>query len=96
MTIGGRLDRLPFSRTLWYFVMLIALGGVFELYDLFMTAYIAPGLVKSGLFVTKPASFFDPQGVGFFVFCTFAGMWVGCVSVPSPTAWAAASSSSTP
>jgi putative MFS transporter len=77
MTIGGRLDRLPFSRTLWYFVMLIALGGVFELYDLFMTAYIAPGLVKSGLFVTKPASFFDPQGVGFFVFCTFAGMFVG-------------------
>jgi MFS transporter, putative metabolite:H+ symporter len=77
MSIGGRLDRLPFSRTLWYFVMLIALGGVFELYDLFMTAYIAPGLVKSGLFVTKPASFFDPQGVGFFVFCTFAGMFVG-------------------
>jgi putative MFS transporter len=75
--IGGRLDRLPFSRTIWYFVVLIALGGVFELYDLFMTAYIAPGLVKSGLFVSKPSSFFSPNGVGFFVFCTFAGMFVG-------------------
>jgi MFS transporter, putative metabolite:H+ symporter len=75
--IGGRLDRLPFSRTIWYFVVLIALGGVFELYDLFMTAYIAPGLVKSGLFVAKPPSFFSVTGVGFFIFCTFAGMFVG-------------------
>jgi MFS transporter, putative metabolite:H+ symporter len=75
--IGGRLDRLPFSRTIWYFVALISLGGVFELYDLFMTAYIAPGLVKSGMFVAKPASFFAPDGIGFFVFCTFAGMFVG-------------------
>ena len=75
--IGARLDRLPFSRTLWKFVVLIALGGVFELYDLFMTAYIAPGLVRSGLFVAKPESFFAPNGVGFFVFCTFAGMFVG-------------------
>src|SRR5580704_2358676 len=77
LAVGGRLDRLPFSRTIWYFVLLIALGGVFELYDLFMTAYIAPGLVKSGLFVAKPPSFFAPTGVGFFVFCTFAGMFVG-------------------
>jgi MFS transporter, putative metabolite:H+ symporter len=75
--IGSRLDRLPFSRTLWTFVVLIALGGVFELYDLFMTAYIAPGLVRSGIFVAKPASFFATNGVGFFVFCTFAGMFVG-------------------
>lgn len=76
-SIGARLDRLPFSRTLWYFVVLISLGGVFELYDLFLTAYIAPGLVRSGLFVAKPAGFFATNGVGFFVFCTFAGMFVG-------------------
>ena len=75
--IGSRLDRLPFSKTIWSFVVLIALGGVFELYDLFMTAYIAPGLVRSGMFVAKPPSFFAPSGVGFFVFCTFAGMFVG-------------------
>ena len=76
-TVGGRLDRLPFSRALWYFVLLITLGGVFELYDLFMTAYIAPGLVRAGLFVAKPDGFFAPDGIGFFVFCTFAGMFVG-------------------
>jgi putative MFS transporter len=75
--IGARLDRLPFSRTLWYFVVLISLGAIFELYDLFLTAYIAPGLVRSGLFVAKPDGFFAINGVGFFVFCTFAGMFVG-------------------
>jgi putative MFS transporter len=77
--VASRLDRLPFTRTLWWFVFLISLGGVFELYDLFMTAYIAPGLVKSGLFSTNPAGFFSVNGVGFFVFCTFAGMWLGCM-----------------
>jgi putative MFS transporter len=77
--VAARLDRLPFSRTLWRFVLLISLGGIFELYDLFMTAYISPGLIKSGLYSATTANFFSPNGVGFFVFCTFAGMWVGCV-----------------
>jgi putative MFS transporter len=60
-------------------VFLISLGGIFELYDLFMTAYIAPGLVKSGLFANSTVGLFGISGVGFFVFCTFAGMWVGCI-----------------
>ncbi|MBU6357753.1 MAG: MFS transporter [Rhodospirillales bacterium] len=75
--IAARLDRLPFTRSIWWLVVLISLGGVFELYSLFMTAYIAPGLVKGGLFVSHPAGFFAVNGVGFFVFCTFAGMFVG-------------------
>jgi putative MFS transporter len=77
--IAARLDRLPFSRTILRLVMLISIGGIFELYDLFMTAYIAPGLVKSGLFTTNSAGLFGISGVGFFVFCTFAGMYVGCI-----------------
>ena len=77
--VAARLDRLPLTRTLWRFVLLISLGGIFELYDLFMTTYIAPGLVSSGLFTSTPAGFFDPRGVGFVVFSTFAGMWVGCI-----------------
>ena len=77
--VAARLDRLPYTATLKRFVLLISLGGIFELYDLFLNAYIAPGLVRSGLFTTSPAGFFDPHGVGFFVFSTFAGMWVGCV-----------------
>ena len=77
--VAARLDRLPFTRTLWRFVTLISLGGIFELYDLFMTAYISPGLIRSGLFSASAPNFFSPHGVGFFVFSFFAGMWVGCV-----------------
>ena len=42
--IAARLDRLVFSASLKKLVLLISLGGAFEFYDLFMTAYIAPGL----------------------------------------------------
>ena len=77
--VAARLDRLPFTRTLWRFVTLIALGGAFELYDLFMTAYITPGFIRTGLFSASGPSFFSPHGVGFFVFSFFSGMWVGTV-----------------
>ena len=77
--IAARLDRLPFSRTFWRLVLLISLGGAFELYDLFLTAYITPGLVASGLFASNTAGFFCINGVGFFVFCNFAGMFAGCM-----------------
>lgn len=77
--LAARLDRLPLTRSLWRLVLLISLGGAFEFYDLFMTAYIAPGLVAGGLFQAHGAGFFSPDGIGFFVFCTFAGMWLGSV-----------------
>ena len=77
--VAARLDRLPLTYGLWRLVVLISLGGAFEFYDLFMTAYIAPGLVAGGLFTARPAGFFAPNGIGFFVFCTFAGMWLGSV-----------------
>ena len=48
--ITARLDRLPASREIWKLVILLSLGGMFELYDLLMTGYVAPGLVRSGIF----------------------------------------------
>ncbi len=77
--VAARLDRLPLTRDLWRLVFLISLGGAFEFYDLFMTAYVTPGLVAGGLFTVHAAGFFAPAGIGFFVFCTFAGMWLGSV-----------------
>jgi hypothetical protein len=65
LNVAARLDRLPYSRTAKRFVLLISIGAIFELYDLFMTAYIAPGLVKSGLFATSSLHFFGLSGVGF-------------------------------
>lgn len=84
-TIAARLDRLPASRTLWQIIVLISLGGVFEFYDLFFTGYVGPGMSKSGLFAPASLGVFanlagiKVAGFGTFVFCTFAGLWVGVV-----------------
>ena len=47
--ISARLESLPASSYAWRLVILLSLGGCFEIYDLFLTGYIAPGLNKSGL-----------------------------------------------
>lgn len=84
--IAARLDRLPSSRTLWTIIVLISFGGVFEFYDLFLTAYVAPGMIHSDLFTPGSLGFFSAlemvrvSGFGTFVFCTFAGLWVGVVA----------------
>ncbi|HVA38959.1 MAG TPA: MFS transporter [Candidatus Dormibacteraeota bacterium] len=75
VTLAARLDRLPPSRYLRGLVARISLGGWFEYYDLFMTAYIALGLIKSGLFTAT--GFFDWAAFASFVAVMFAGMFVG-------------------
>jgi putative MFS transporter len=83
--IAARLDRLPSSRTVWSIVLLISLGCVFEFYDLFFTAYVAPGMIDSGLFTPESLGWFASlkiirfAGFGTFVFSTFAGLWLGVV-----------------
>ena len=81
--IAARLDRLPLSRTVWRLIFLISLGGAFEFYDLFLSPYVAPGLVASGMFANTTAGLFSINGVGFFVFSAFAGMFVGCIGFGS-------------
>jgi putative MFS transporter len=75
--ISARLDRLPATRYIWKLVLLLSLGGCFEYYDLFFTAYIGPGLVRSGLFSNTSASFFGFSGLASFVAATFAGLFTG-------------------
>jgi len=83
--IAARLDRLPPSWYVWRMIILISLGGVFEFYDLFFTAYVAPGMIKSGLFSPASLGVFASldviavAGFGTFVFATFAGLWVGAL-----------------
>lgn len=76
-SIAARIDRLPATFNLWLMVALISLGGFFEVYDLVFTGYIAPGMVKSGLFATTTTSFFGFNGIGAFIAATFAGLFVG-------------------
>ena len=75
--ISARIDRLPATRYIWKLVLLLSLGGCFEYYDLFFTAYIGPGLVRSGLFSSTSSSFFGFTGLASFVAATFAGLFIG-------------------
>src|SRR3954463_2435292 len=75
--ISRRLERLPASAAVWRLVILLSLGGWFEVYDLFFTGYIAPGLNRSGLLTTTTQAFFGFSGIGAFVAATFAGLFVG-------------------
>ena len=83
--LAARLDRLPMSKHTWYLVTLISLGGCFELYDLFLTAYIAPGLNRAGYFSADSLGVFNVlgpigvAGIGTFVFAFFAGLFVGAI-----------------
>jgi MFS transporter, putative metabolite:H+ symporter len=75
--ISRRLEALPASSYVWRLVILLSLGGWFEVYDLFFTGYIAPGLNRSGLLTTTTQAFFGFSGIGAFVAATFAGLFVG-------------------
>src|SRR6478609_10598109 len=75
--ISRRLESLPASSYLWRLVILLSLGGCFEIYDLFLTGYIAPGLARSKLLTATTDAFFGFSGIGAFVAATFAGLFVG-------------------
>ncbi len=73
--ILARLDRLPATRHIWRLVTLLSLGGLFEFYDLFMTAYVTPALVKAGLLAHVAVGIFT--GPALFVAATFTGLFIG-------------------
>jgi putative MFS transporter len=76
-SIAERLERLPVTRGVLQRIALISLGGFFEFYDMFLSAYIAPGLVRGHLLTTTTPGLFDTHGVAGFVAALFAGLFVG-------------------
>ncbi|WP_311969431.1 MFS transporter [Pseudomonas baltica] len=75
--ISARIDRLPAVATIWRLVALLSIGGFFELYDLFQTAYISPGLIKEGIFATGAQGAFGLSDQAAFASATFLGLFLG-------------------
>jgi MFS transporter, putative metabolite:H+ symporter len=79
-TIAARIDRLPPSSDVRRLITLISLGGWFEFYDLFFTAAVGPGLVKSGLFKPPGPNPFDLESLASFVAALFTGLFIGTIA----------------
>jgi putative MFS transporter len=75
--IAGRLERLPATRGFWRRVTLLSLGEFFEFYDLFLAAYVAPGLVKAQILTTTTKGLFETGGVAAFIAFFFLGLFAG-------------------
>src|SRR5260370_16255430 len=45
--VSARLDRLPATAYIWKLIILLSLGGFFEVYDIALTAALSPGLIRA-------------------------------------------------
>jgi putative MFS transporter len=77
LAIGQRLEALPVTRATWTRVALLSLGGFFEFYDMFLSGYVAPGLVRSHILTTSTQGLFGTSGIAGFVAALFAGLFLG-------------------
>lgn len=75
--LASRIDALTASRGLWLFISLLALGGFFELYDLFETGYISAGLIAANIFHTGSNGVLGFSDQAAFASATFLGLLVG-------------------
>ena len=77
--ITARVDRLPSCWEFWRLIVLLSLGAAFEMYDLFQTAYLSPGLLSSGVFRAGEKGLFGLTDQASFAAATFAGLFVGTI-----------------
>src|SRR3982074_2101289 len=75
--LSARMDRLPASGTQRRLVIILSLGGFFEYYELFSTAYVVSGIVLSGILTPTTTGFFGLNGVASYIAATFIGLFIG-------------------
>jgi putative MFS transporter len=75
--LAARMDRLPATATIWKLVVILSLGGFFEFYELFSTAYVVPGMIRGGILRQATPGFFNLDGIAGYIAATFAGLFVG-------------------
>src|SRR5271169_1010190 len=71
LSIAARMERLPLGKFHRRFIALVSLGNFFDLYDIFIVAYIGAALQQSGFLSLKQFSVFVAAG--------FLGMFFGTV-----------------
>ena len=79
--VEARLDRIPASPYLWKLIALLALGGFFEFYELFMTGFVSPGLIRDGIFQAGPNGLFHLPDQAAFASVTFFGLFLGTITL---------------
>jgi len=79
--VEARLDRIPASPYLWKVIALLSLGGFFEFYELFMTAFISPGLIRTGIFHVGSNGLFHLPDQAAFASVTFLGLFLGTITL---------------
>src|SRR6266849_4535173 len=73
--IAARIERLPLGKFHRRFITLVSLGNFFDLYDIFIVAYIGAALQQSGFLSLKQFSLFVASGfLGRFFGTIFFGM----------------------
>src|ERR1700684_552746 len=70
-SIAERIEQLPLGRFHRRFIALVSLGNFFDLYDIFVVAYIGAALQQSGFLSLKQFTFFVASG--------FLGMFFGTI-----------------
>src|ERR1700730_12275943 len=81
--VSARLDRLPATPYIWKLIILLSLGGFFEVYDVALTASLSPGLIRAGVFHAGVKGLFGLTDQATFAASTFFGLFVGTVALAS-------------
>jgi len=81
--VSARLDRLPATPYIWKLIVLLSLGGFFEVYDVALTASISPGLIRAGIFHAGMKGLFGLTDQATFAAATFFGLFIGTIAFAS-------------